>query len=176
MPGEAIIRIGKVHKLKTDTVVVVDEDKVQNVRQVEEVQGDRILSSGKLMLEGIKPIVKDVYTNLKQVLVEKEIEVSPSTMMNIVGEAMELVEQTALKGIQQKELVNELILRLVTDATQLSDEQREMCSELVNSGIINETIELIVSATKGKLNVNQLQEIGEQTASCCFAFLKHNRK
>lgn len=137
---------------------------------------DRILSSGKLMLEGIKPIVNDVLEQLKEQLVQKDLEVSPATIMVIVREAMELVESTALKGIQQKELVNELLLRLVEEATQLSEGQQELCRELVNSGIINETIELVVDATKGKLNVNTLRDVAEETASCCFAFLKRSRK
>lgn len=177
MPGEAIIRIGKSATLNAKAKAVVREE--ETVKQEDGVtlpDKDRILSSGKLMLEGIKPIVNDVLEQLKEQLVQKDLEVSPATIMVIVREAMELVESTALKGIQQKELVNELLLRLVEEATQLSEGQQELCRELVNSGIINETIELVVDATKGKLNVNTLRDVAEETASCCFAFLKRSRK
>jgi hypothetical protein len=203
MPGEAIIRVGKSATLNAKAKAVVCEE--EPVKQEDGVSGrspsttpldrgasiadktpldrgashpdkDRILSSGKLMLEGIKPIVNDVLGQLKEQLVQKELEVSPASIMVIVREAMELVETTALKGIQQKELVNELLLRLVEEATQLSEGHRELCRELVNSGIINETIELVVDATKGKLNVNTLRDVAEETASCCFAFLKRSRK
>lgn len=196
MPGEAIIRIGKSSTLNSKAKAVVREEetvKQEGVRVLGQSPSktplenlwkgsaslpdkDRILSSGKLMLEGIKPIVNDVLGQLKEQLVQKDLEVSPATIMVIVREAMELVESTALKGIQQKELVNELLLRLVEEATQLSEGQQELCRELVNSGIINETIELVVDATKGKLNVNTLRDVAEETASCCFAFLKRSRK
>lgn len=165
MPGEAIIRVGKSAKLNTKANAVVREEEPT----------DRILSSGKLMLEGIKPIVNDVFEQLKKQLLQKNLKVFPSTIMVVVREAMELVETTALKGIQQKELVNELLLRLVEEATHLVETQRELCLELVNTGIINETIELVVDATKGKLNVN-LRDVTKETANCCFAFLKRSQK
>lgn len=201
MPGEAIIRVGKSSTLNAKAKAVVREEETvkqeggvslpdkEGVRVLGQSPSktpldrgatlpdkDRILSSGKLMLEGIKPIVNDVLEQLKEQLVQKDLEVSPATIMVIVREAMELVETTALKGIQQKEIVNELLLRLVEEAKQLSEGHRELCRELVNSGIINETVELVVDATKGKLNINTLRDISEETASCCFAFLKRSRK
>jgi len=149
MPGEAIIRSGKTstHNSKTKPILR-EEEHVKPETSIQESE-DRILSSGKLMLEGIKPIVNDFFEQLKTQLLQKELEVSSTSMMAIVREAMELVETTALKGIQQKELVNELLLRLIEEATQLSKEQQDLCRELVNSGIINETIELVIDATKG---------------------------
>ena len=167
MPGEAIIRVNVKPKAKANAQV--SEKAVEG-----KDNQDRILSSGKLMLEGIKPIVNDTLKQLKQVLEEKGIEVSPSSVMILVREAMQIVEQTALKGIQQKELVNELLLRLFAEVS-LSEEQKKMCEELVNSGIVGETIELVVDATKGELNINQLQDVAKETASCCFAFLKKHK-
>lgn len=168
MPGEAIIRVNIKPKAKANAQV---SEKALEVKDKQ----DRIMSSGKLMLEGIKPIVNDTLKQLKQVLEDKGIEVSPSSVMKLVREAMQIVEHTSLKGIQQKELVNELLLRIFNDTVSLSEEHKKMCEELVNSGIIGETVELVVGATKGELDVNQLQEVVKETASCCFAFIKKHK-
>lgn len=137
---------------------------------VEDVpQYERILSRSKLMLEGIRPIVKDVLNQLIDRMREHQLKLSPQTIISIVNLAMEIVEKTALKGIQKRELVNEMILHII-EASPMSDEQRDLCRNLVDTEIIGNTIDLLVKASKGNLNINTVQELAESTTSCCFAF------
>lgn len=131
---------------------------------------ERILSSGKIMLEGIRPIVKDTLSQLKQQLNEKDISVSSTTIVPITRIAMQIVERTALKNLQKRELVNELLLRLVQYSSNLSNSQRRMCRSIIESGLINEVIEFVIDATKGKVDINQVHDVAESTVNCCFAF------
>lgn len=148
---------------KTDANQSIDVS-VEDVPQYE-----RILSRSKLMLEGIRPIVKDVLNQLVDRMREHQLRLSPQTIVPIVKIAMEIVEKTALKGIQKRELVNEMILHIL-EASPMSDEQRELCRTLVDTEIIGNTVDVIVQASKGSLNINTVQELAESTTSCCFAF------
>jgi len=149
-----------------------------NTQETEETElhdYDRILSRGKLMLEGIRPIVKDVLNQLVDHMREQQLNVSPQTMIILLKQSMEIVEKTALKGIQKRELVNEMLLHII-EASPLSDEQREVCKLLIDNNIIGDTVDLIVNATKGTLKINHIEQLTESTKSCCFAFLSRNRK
>lgn len=173
----------KVEKPEEETVVepeeiecdvslaITSQDKeVQEVQEDQDVpQYERILSRSKLMLEGIRPIVKDVLHQLIDRMREHQLRLSPQTIVPIVKFAMEIVEKTALKGIQKRELVNEMILHIV-EASPMSDEQRELCRTLVDTEIIGNTVDVIVQASKGSLNINTVQEMAKSTTSCCFAF------
>lgn len=143
---------------------------VQNTEDTEVVPDDRILSRDKVMLEGIRPIVKDVLHQLKDRMREHQLKLTPKTMVSIVKFAMEIVEKTALKGIQKRELVNEMLLHII-EASPISEDQRELCRMLIENEFIGNTVDLIVNATKGTLKINRIQEFAESTKSCCFAFL-----
>lgn len=146
------------------SIIPQEDQEDQDVPQYE-----RILSRSKLMLEGIRPIVKDVLNQLVDRMREHQLRLSPQTIVPIVKFAMEIVEKTALKGIQKRELVNEMILHIV-EASPMSDEQRELCRTLVDTEIVGNTVDLIVKASKGSLNINTVQEMAKSTTSCCFAF------
>lgn len=152
------------------------EEPSLNTKETEKVhEYDRVLSRGKLMLEGIQPIVKDVLYQLVDRMREEQIKLSPQTIIPIVKIAMEIVEKTALKGIQKRELVNEMMLHVI-EASPLNDEQRELCKMLIDNDIIGNTVDVIVNATKGTLNINHIEKIAESTSTCCFAFLSRNQK
>lgn len=93
-------------------------------------------------------------------------------LMKIVEHAMELVELTPIKGIQQKDFVIDLV-KDVIKKTNLNDDEKDMVNLIFDSGAISQTIDLIIQATKGELNINSVIETTTQVATgCCIPLLQ----
>ena len=82
---------------------------------------------------------------------------------------MELVEQTPLKGSEQKELALKLIKALIIDLTNGEDER--VLLELLNDGTIGNMIDLIVDATKGRLDINTAVQVTTGCLNRCLPYL-----
>ena len=98
-----------------------------------------------------------------------DTEINPKNIMYVVKIAMEVVELTEVKGKDQKILVNKLIAKLVMDAP-IKDAKEKLLLDILDEGIVDEVIELVVSASKGELNLNAVKDV---TTSCCMGFLKN---
>ena len=84
-------------------------------------------------------------------------------VMSYVRDAMEVVEQTPLKGDEQKQLVIKLIKNLLEKAN-VDFEAKESALQILHSGVVGQTIDLIVDASKGKLNMNRVAEVVAEKA------------
>lgn len=101
--------------------------------------------------------------------------IKPDNIMLYVTYAMELAELTYLKGSEQKQLVIDLIHRLVTNS-QLSVDNKMICLDFIESGTLSQTIDIIVDATKGRLDINKPTSIIRRIVMCCLPFLnRHTR-
>ena len=103
------------------------------------------------------------------------LEINGRTLMIAMRYAMELVELTELKGEEQKQLVIRILQQLVKDAP-LSEKKEKLCLKLISSGIIGQTIDLIVDASKGNFKINVATELATTAAQtlvdtkCCGLF------
>lgn len=98
----------------------------------------------------------------------QNIEINSKTIIQVVGFAMEIVEATTLKGNEQKELVEKLVKQIIKDAP-ISDDKEVSLLYMVNEGIIGDITELVVSASKGELNINAVIEVSK---TCCLGFCR----
>lgn len=116
------------------------------------------------------PEYLEAFNTLKSKL--KGLKITSGTLINIVRYAMEIVELTKVKGTEQKRMVIEL-LRDLFDGDEndlpIPEEEKALCLQLINNGSVSETIDIIVDATKGRININQITKV---TTKCCFAFFK----
>ena len=112
---------------------------------------------------------KHCLEKLSEELSKQNIDVTPETISNIVGIAMEIVEASHLKGEDQKKLVNEIIRKIVTDAP-INDEKEKLLLDMIDSGVVSHMIDLVVSATKGELNVNAAKKAA---SGCCWSVAKN---
>ena len=83
-----------------------------------------------------------------------DIEITPQTLMIIMKYAMEVIEISELKGSEQKEMSIRLIRSVVSDSS-LEAEKKSICLQMIDSGALGQTIDLIIDATKGRIQVNQ---------------------
>ena len=62
---------------------------------------------------------------------------------------MEVVEATQLKGEDQKKLAIKLVREVVVEAP-ITDEKEKLLLDLIDQGVLGNTVELIVQASKGE--------------------------
>ena len=108
---------------------------------------------------------------LQSTLKERNIEVSSKTITQIVKIAMEIVEATKLKGKEQKVLVERIVRKIVNDST-LEESKKSIVISMLDEGIVGDVIDLVISATKGELDINTVEEVA---TGCCLAFLKSRK-
>tara|TARA_B100000900_G_scaffold410457_2_gene428292 strand:- start:169 stop:588 length:420 start_codon:yes stop_codon:yes gene_type:complete len=115
--------------------------------------------------------IKNLYeTTLEKLKVKvSAIKIRSSTLHLIIKYVMELVEQTPLKGSEQKELALKLIKALIIDLTNGEDER--VLLELLNDGTIGNMIDLIVDATKGRLDINTAVQVTTGCLNRCLPYL-----
>ena len=80
----------------------------------------------------------------------------------ILKTVMEVVEGTPVKGSDQKTLTLKILRQLFIDFTD--DDLESTLIGLLDSGAINNLIDLIVDASKGKMNINT---VVKTTTVCC---------
>lgn len=99
------------------------------------------------------------------------IEINADNIICVLRFAMEVVETTQLKGEAQKEMVVNLV-RKVVEVAPISDEKEKLLLDMIDNGILSNTIELVVSASKGEVDLNAAQKVA---AGCCLTFLKSKK-
>ena len=126
----------------------------------------------------VKNTLKNVRDELLSELLEKlriklgPVELNGRSLMVAMRYAMEIVEVTKLKGEEQKQMVIRLLRCLVIDAP-LSEKKEKLCLQLIDKGVISQSIDLVVDATKGNINVNSAVNMVSNavvSTNCCGAF------
>ena len=109
---------------------------------------------------------------LNETLKSKNIEITSKTITTVIKICMEIAEATKLKGKEQKGLVERLIKKVVKDAP-ISDEKEKLLLDMVGEGVVGDVVDLVVSATKGELDVNAVEKAA---VGCCLAVLKSRKR
>lgn len=89
-------------------------------------------------------------------------------LLKILKIGIEIVEFLNLKGTEKKRLVIDLVKKYVEEV-EIDNLEKNMCLELLNNGTVEGTIELVISASNGELNINNVIDLG---SSCCAILLK----
>ena len=108
--------------------------------------------------------------NLKKRLEGLVQGITPANIMTVVRYAMEIVELTQLKGKAQKDMALQMV-RTVIIETCLDPTKKQLCLNLLDEGVVEQTIDLVVAATKGNIDINKEQVI-TLAQSCCTAIFK----
>ena len=130
---------------------------MQSIESVVELENIDLKNSNTLT----ENIYNACYKTLKSKI--SVIKIRASTLHLLIKYVMEEIENTPLQGTEQKEMSLKLIRELIIDLTDNEDE--EILLKLLDNGSISNMIDLIVDATKGKLNINSLAE----TSVGCFS-------
>lgn len=123
----------------------------------------------KLLNRKVKPTEDDetLIQKAKQdiiVKIDKDggFELSYKNIVNLVKLVMEAVEVSKIKGGEKKK---EAVIRLVRDILEEfdnDDEHKKSIVDLIEDGTISALINVIVDATKGKVNINKILKLSEK--------------
>jgi hypothetical protein len=132
---------------------------------------DTIILTDSSTPEKPKFDIQNVYeTTLAKLKVKvSAITIRSSTLHLIIKYVMELVEQTPLKGSEQKEMALKLIRALIIDFTDAEDER--VLLQLLDDGTIGNMIDLIVDATRGRLDINTAVQVTTGCLNRCLPYL-----
>jgi hypothetical protein len=120
-------------------------------------------------------IVKDFkycYEEFEKQIKSQNIVISMETIMRMLRIAMVIVEQTNETGKNKKDFVVRMIEKIVSDYPDSTIVTAEMKLEILNmlySPLFDDTIKLVVDASKGTLDLNKVQEVASQVAVGCFS-------
>ena len=95
----------------------------------------------------------------------KDLDINISNINTIIKNIMEHIEKTTIKGTKQKDLAIH-IFRSFIDSCDILDTIKEKIIELIDSGLIDATIELIIDVSKGNVDVNRIVK----TSKKCWIF------
>tara|TARA_Y100001970_G_scaffold292423_1_gene433671 strand:- start:75 stop:482 length:408 start_codon:yes stop_codon:yes gene_type:complete len=124
-----------------------------------------------IVKEKPKSDIQNLYESTLKKLKEKTsvISIRSSTLHLVIKYVMELVEETPLKGNEQKELGLQLIKAIIVDLTAGEDEK--VLLKLLEDGTIGNMIDLIVDATRGRLDVNSAVNVTTGCLNRCIPYL-----
>jgi|TARA_B100001142_G_scaffold318201_1_gene360068 hypothetical protein len=95
-------------------------------------------------------------------------EINITNIMDIVKFSMEVVETSKAKGKEQKNLVIELVEQIVRDAP-ISDDKEKFLLDMISNGVLSHTIDLVIDASKGNLNINTVGKYAKNVGNSCFS-------
>ncbi len=96
-----------------------------------------------------------------------DTEINAQTIIKVLRFAMEVVEAAPnFKGPAQRDLAIKLVRQIVIEAP-ISDEKEKLLLDMIDQGILTNTIELVVAASKGKLDINTVVAVA---TGCCKLF------
>lgn len=118
-----------------------------------------------------KTNINNLYEKILEILKNKvsAISIRPNTVHLLIKYVMESVEYTPLKGSEQKELALKLIRAIIVDFTDGNDEV--VLINLLEDGTISNMIDLIVDATKGRLDINTVVEVSTGCINTCLPYM-----
>ena len=146
--------------------------------QTEQVKETKTESESKTKLideDKASVIVKDFkycYDEFEKQIKSQNVAVSMETIMRMLRIAMVVVEQTNESGKNKKDFVVRMISKIVSDSPDSTLLTAEVKLEILNmlySPLFDDTIKLVVDASKGTLDLNKVQEVAAHVAVGCFS-------
>jgi hypothetical protein len=122
--------------------------------------------------EMVKIVIKDFkYCQeefLKQVK-ENNLSVSAESVMRLLRIAMIIVEQTKESGSNKKEFVIKLLKDIIMNNSEMLTEHKLEALNMITGNVVSDSIDFIIDASRGKLDINKIEKIAEEVAKSCFS-------
>tara|TARA_Y100001970_G_C14243765_1_gene866575 strand:- start:3394 stop:3810 length:417 start_codon:yes stop_codon:yes gene_type:complete len=113
---------------------------------------------------------QEVYNALlKKINDTDSFELNPHNLIVLLKMTIELVEFLELSGREKKSLVIDLLKKYVNES-KINETEKQICLDMINNGTISETIDLVIDASNGILDINNVIDLG---SSCCAILLKN---
>lgn len=117
--------------------------------------------------------VKESALNLLKEKIISEIgdkEVDKQLLMKLLVIGMETIEKTKVKGKDQKDIVKEALIQVLKLELIKVPQKEGLISFLEND--LDDVIDLVVDASKGKIDINKVENHTQSLVKCIFSCLK----
>jgi hypothetical protein len=104
---------------------------------------------------------------IKQVK-ENNISIKPDTIMRLIRIAMVIVEQSKESGANKKQFVIELLKEIFLNNAEILPDHKLEVLHLIENGVVSDSIDVIVDASKGKFDLNKVEKVVEEVVKSCF--------
>lgn len=110
-------------------------------------------------------IGENIFNELYSKLLDKiknnfpDIKLDHKTLFQILKILIELLDFYDITGKQKRELALKILKRYV-DESNMTKTEKDLCIVLIDDGTLSETINIIVSATRGEFDMNDATELG----------------
>tara|TARA_B110000305_G_C19233399_1_gene536279 strand:+ start:476 stop:892 length:417 start_codon:yes stop_codon:yes gene_type:complete len=112
---------------------------------------------------------EEVYKNLTGRIEKLEsFELNAHNLIKLLRITIEIVETLELPGKDKKLLVIDLLKKYTTESS-INEAEKNICLEMINNGTLSETIDLVIDASNGDLDINNVIDLGK---SCCAILLR----
>ena len=132
------------------------------------VGSDIVVDAGKEALEELyRVLIVDVKGKMREIDLGT---IRPSTLPVLIGIVMEAIERTIIKGNAQKVFAMRIVSELIDELPE--GPEKVFMKATAAGGGVEATIELVVAASRGDLNVNQVADVALKTcAAPCFDYI-----
>lgn len=100
------------------------------------------------------------------------MDITTDNIVSVLGFAMQVVECTSLRGVEKRAAANALVREAIVHAI-VDDDTEKFLLGLVDSGVLGSVSDLVVSASRGQLNLDAATTFGSAVArhlpTCIFA-------
>jgi len=147
---DAIIDIVEIEAEVADAVSSVVEENLGGA--IEKIAGEQI---GGAIGDLVGDVAGEMATAALREVKDRlgPLSISAANFMHLVKYVMEVVEGKPIKGVAQKQLALR-ILTLFIHESDFAAADKAMCMTMITSGAVSNTIDLVVDATHGRINVN----------------------
>ena len=95
--------------------------------------------------------------------------ISPDAIMKLLRIAITIVEQTKETGSNKKIFVVKLLTDIfINDTSSILGEHKLEALSLISGNVISDAIDFVIDASKGKLNVNKIEDVAGNVSKSCF--------
>ena len=103
-------------------------------------------------------ITQIVFESVQDSMFEQLVELeNKNDLFKILRIVIECIELQNLKGKQQRKLGEDILFKLIK-GSKMDNTQQQLCVSMIEYGVIGDSIDVIISATKGEINVNKAVE------------------
>lgn len=100
-------------------------------------------------------VVEKIFLKVKLGMVSVAMKFeSKGTLFVLLRIVMEEIELENLKGCMQKQLAEAVMVKLVHESS-MGDVEKEICEKIITEGLLGDSIDVIIAATKGDFKINK---------------------
>ena len=121
------------------------------------MESEKLVEDNKTVNDSLDELTKELLIQTADMMVQDSLNLeSSANLVPILRIVMEAIEEKEMSGPDQSKLAN-MVLRKLIDNSVMTDDNKKLSIEILENGLLENTMMLISDASKGKLKINKKQ-------------------